>query len=99
MTLRLGCIADALQRSGHGYASVDAVADEDLLALGAACEQLPLLTGGSGIAMGEPANLGFRKGAAEGIPALGGQAAVLSGSRSAQSNAQVAELRAKFPAG
>ena len=102
-TVRQGAAAlraafDALQRTGHAYAIVDAVADEDLLALGEACAQLPLLTGGSGIAMGLPANLGFRKSPAERNPAVGGHAAVLSGSCSAQSNAQVAHWRKSHPA-
>jgi uncharacterized protein YgbK (DUF1537 family) len=101
-TVRQGAAAmreafDALKRSVHAYAIVDAVADEDLLALGAACAQLPLLTGGSGIAMGLPANFGFRKGAAEGISAVGGHAAVLSGSCSAQSIAQVAHWLKAHP--
>ena len=94
-TVRQGAVAmhDAfakLKDSGHAYAIVDAVADEDLLALGAACAELPLLTGGSGIAMGLPANFGIRKGGDAAIPAVGGYAAALSGSCSAQSNAQVA---------
>ena len=94
-TVRQGAAAmrDAfakLKDSGHTYAIVDAVADEDLLALGAACAELPLLTGGSGIAMGLPANFGIRKGGGAAFPAVGGHAAVLSGSCSAQSNAQVA---------
>ncbi len=95
-TVRQGAIAmrDAfakLKESGHAYAVVDAVADEDLLALGAACAELPLLTGGSGIAMGLPANFGIRRGGDAAFPAVGGHAAVLSGSCSAQSNAQVAD--------
>lgn len=81
---------EKLKGSGYSYAIVDAVADEDLLALGAACAELPLLTGGSGIAMGLPANFGMRPGARVELPAAGGHAAVLSGSCSAQSNAQVA---------
>jgi uncharacterized protein YgbK (DUF1537 family) len=81
---------EKLKASGHGYAIVDAVADEDLLALGAACAELPLLTGGSGIAMGLPANFGILKRAETKLPPVGGHAAVLSGSCSAQSNAQVA---------
>ena len=94
-TVRQGAAAmrDAfakLKDSGHAYAIVDAVADEDLLALGAACAKLPLLTGGSGIAMGLPANFAIRKGGDAAIPAVGGHAAALSGSCSAQSNAQVA---------
>jgi uncharacterized protein YgbK (DUF1537 family) len=87
-----------LEASGHGYAVVDAVADEDLLALGAACAQMPLLTGGSGIAMGLPANFAIRKGDGAANPAVGGYAAVLSGSCSAQSNAQVAHWVKARPA-
>lgn len=102
-TVRQGAAAmrDAfhkLQAAGHGYAIVDAVADEDLVALGEACSDLPLLTGGSGIAMGLPANFGMRRGAAAGLSAVGGHAAVLSGSCSAQSNAQVAHWLKGKPA-
>jgi uncharacterized protein YgbK (DUF1537 family) len=88
----------ALQSSGHAIAIVDAVADEDLLALGAASADLPLVTGGSGIAMGLPANFGIRARADTALPAAGGYAAVLSGSCSAQSNAQVAQWIAARPA-
>ena len=100
-TVRQGAAAlreafGALRASGQGYAIVDAVADEDLLALGAACADMPLLTGGSGIAMGLPANFGIRKGVGAVLPRAGGYAAVLSGSCSAQSNAQVSHwLKAK----
>jgi uncharacterized protein YgbK (DUF1537 family) len=51
---------------------------------------LPVITGGSGIAMGLPANFGIKHDARAAWPALGGLSAVLSGSCSAQSNAQVA---------
>ena len=87
-----------LKDAGHGYAIVDAVADEDLLALGAACADMALLTGGSGIAMGLPANFGIRKGAEAALPAVGGHGAVLSGSCSAQSNLQVAHWMKTRPA-
>ncbi|MFY9317847.1 MAG: 3-oxo-tetronate kinase [Burkholderiales bacterium] len=95
-TVRQGAAAmkeafERLKGSGYGYAIVDAVSDEDLLALGTACAGLPLLTGGSGIAMGLPANFGVRTGAGAALPAAGGYAAVLSGSCSAQSNVQVAQ--------
>ncbi len=89
---------EKLMASGHGYAIVDAVTDEDLLVLGAACAEMPLLTGGSGIAMGLPANFGIRKGADTAIAPVGGYAAVLSGSCSAQSNAQVAQWLKEKPA-
>jgi uncharacterized protein YgbK (DUF1537 family) len=86
-----------LKASGHGYAIVDAVADEDLIELGVACAELPLLTGGSGIAMGLPANFGIRKGSETTLDAVGGHAAVLSGSCSAQSNLQVAHWAKSRP--
>ena len=41
---------------GAAIAIVDATSDDDLTAIGAACYDLPLVTGGSGIAMGLPAN-------------------------------------------
>ena len=102
-TVRQGAAAmrdafEKLRASGHAYAIVDAVADEDLLALGAACADLPLLTGGSGIAMGLPANFGIRKAAEIKLPAVGGHGAILSGSCSVQSNAQVAHWLKSKPA-
>ena len=87
-----------LKDSGHAYAIVDAVANEDLHALGAACVNMPLLTGGSGIAMGLPANFGIRKATGVAMAAVGGYGAVLSGSCSVQSNAQVAHWLKVHPA-
>jgi uncharacterized protein YgbK (DUF1537 family) len=85
-----------LRRSGHGYAIVDAVADADLLALGAACQGMPLVTGGSGIAMGLPRAAGII-GSPPVQARLEGLAAVISGSCSAQTNAQVAHWTARKP--
>ncbi len=87
-----------LRDTNHAYAVVDAVSDEDLLALGAACSDMPLVTGGSGIAMGLPGNFGCRAGGAAGLPRVEGRAAVISGSCSAQTNVQVAEWKASRPA-
>jgi uncharacterized protein YgbK (DUF1537 family) len=84
-----------LRRSGHACAVVDAVDDEDLRALGAACAEMPLLTGGSGIAMGLPRNFGCVSTAVPGLPRIAGRAAVISGSCSAQTNAQVDEWKAR----
>jgi len=87
---------DALRREGAGMAIVDAVSDADLHAIGAACADLPLVTGGSGVAIGLPGNfrdrglLGAPERAAE-LPAVAGSAAVLSGSCSVATNGQVAE--------
>ncbi len=93
----------ALQAEGARHAIVDAVEDVDLENIGAACMSLPLVTGGSGVALGLPANfirtgrLKQRDGARP-LPKVGGHAAVLAGSCSAATLAQVAAMRAKAPA-
>ncbi|WP_295461945.1 3-oxo-tetronate kinase [uncultured Pseudomonas sp.] len=92
-----------LRESGHRLAIADALSDADLHTLGAACAELPLVTGGSGIAQGLPEN--FRRAgllqahdaAALELPA-GGEA-VLAGSASQATNGQVAAwLEANRPA-
>src|SRR3954452_5718936 len=62
----------ALRREGHGFAIVDAVSNQDLIELGAACADLPLVTAGSGVALGLPQN--FRR---QGLLPDGGAADVL----------------------
>jgi 3-dehydrotetronate 4-kinase len=93
----------ALAAAGARHAIVDAVEDGQLRDIGAAGADLALVTGGSGIAIGLPEN--FRRrgllGAAEGaaaLPAVGGLAAVLSGSASNATLGQVAAFRAGHPA-
>ena len=93
---------DALRTAGKRHAIVDAIADEDLMAIGAACADLPLLTGGSGVAMGLPAN--FRAGgllAAAGeaatLPAASGHAAVIAGSCSPATLGQIETMAASCP--
>jgi len=84
-----------LQADGVTYAIVDAVDDDDLLDIGAACADLPLVTAGSGIALGLPQNfrdaerLPSRDDAAQ-LPAVQGKSAVLAGSCSAATRVQVA---------
>ncbi|MCV3274319.1 3-oxo-tetronate kinase [Roseobacter sinensis] len=91
-------IRGTLQKlAGQGVAHVilDAVADEDLQQIAAACQTMRLLTGGSALAMPLPGLY-----AAEGLlpqnagsfstPAIGDGAIVLSGSCSAMTRAQVA---------
>jgi len=87
-----------LRDTNHAYAIVDATADDDLMALGAACSDMPLVTGGSGIAMGLPKNFGCNASAVTGFPRVEGRAAVISGSCSAQTNVQVADWKAYRPA-
>ena len=94
---------DALQRDGVRLAIADALADRDLQVLGEACAGLRLVTGGSGIALGLPAN--FRKAGrlperenAGALPSIDGASAVLAGSASKATNAQVAAWCAQRPA-
>ena len=84
-----------LEAAGVAYAIVDAIDDEDLLDIGGACAQLPLVTAGSGIALGLPQNfrdaglLPERSDAAR-LPDVRGRAAVLAGSCSVATRGQVA---------
>ncbi len=92
-----------LQAEGCTFAVTDALNNADLLALGAACAELPLVTAGSGIALGLPQN--FRQAglladnqAADALPKSEGKRAVIAGSCSLATQAQVAAMRAKHPA-
>jgi uncharacterized protein YgbK (DUF1537 family) len=86
-----------LEGSGTGHAIVDAVVDDDLLAIGAACRDLALVTAGSGIALGLPQNfraaglLPDRPDAAV-LPDVAGKPAALAGSCSTATRAQVAAM-------
>jgi uncharacterized protein YgbK (DUF1537 family) len=83
-----------LRREGVAIAIADATANDDLRTLASACADLPLLTAGSGLALGLPAIYAERgwltpdAHAAELDPVRGGSA-VLSGSCSLATNAQV----------
>ncbi len=82
-----------LRAGGVGIAVVDAVSNDDLLRLAPALAGLPLLTAGSGVAIGLPANFGLAPSArASVLPPAGGLRAVLSGSCSAATNRQVARF-------
>jgi uncharacterized protein YgbK (DUF1537 family) len=81
----------ALQAAGVAMAIVDALDDDDLRALATASARLPLVVAGSGLAIGLPALHGLQPGAqAAQLPAAGGARAIVSGSCSAATNAQVA---------
>jgi uncharacterized protein YgbK (DUF1537 family) len=95
-------IADAfatLQRDGHRFAIVDAISNDDLMAIGKVIRGMPLVTGGSGIALGIPdsfraeglltANAGDA-----GIKAGQGRRAILAGSCSVMTRRQVAHAKA-----
>jgi len=107
-TVRAGADAirdrlNELTGMGVRLAIVDAVANVDLRAIGEACREAVLITGGSGVAMGLPEN--FRRTgriSAAGVvvpPDVRGPGAILSGSCSQATNGQVARYRAAgFPA-
>jgi 3-dehydrotetronate 4-kinase len=82
-----------LREEGVSIAIVDAVSNEDLVRLGPALKDLPLVTAGSGVAIALPANFGLSPSpmAAE-LPRAGGLRAVVSGSCSQATNRQVASL-------
>jgi 3-dehydrotetronate 4-kinase len=92
----------ALKEQGRRYAIVDAVSDAHLVAIGEAAEHHALVTGGSGIAIGLPAN--FRRARqlpersdAGSLPVVAGHAAVLAGSCSRATLGQLGFAREHVP--
>ena len=92
-----------LKESGRRYAVVDALTDAHLLAIGAAAAGHALVTGGSGVAMGLPANfrrdgsLPERGDSASALPPMQGHAAVLAGSCSRATLGQIGLARDRVP--
>jgi 3-dehydrotetronate 4-kinase len=83
----------AEQAKGHRFAIVDAIADTDLLEIGKAISDMPLVVAGSGVAIGLPQNHGITPSPqAAQLPAARGHAAIVSGSCSAATNAQVQDF-------
>jgi 3-dehydrotetronate 4-kinase len=84
-----------LRSQGVAMAVVDAVNDDDLRVLAQASAPLKLMVAGSGLAIGLPALHGLvdSKHSAD-LPPAGGWRAVVSGSCSAATNAQVAAFQA-----
>jgi 3-dehydrotetronate 4-kinase len=102
---RVGLVPHAVVRAGSGairqriaelraqgvrFGIVDAVSNDDLLALGAAIAGAPLVVAGSGVAIGLPQNHGLRPSqAAAALPAATGLRAIVSGSCSSATQQQV----------
>ncbi|MGH6624011.1 MAG: 3-oxo-tetronate kinase [Burkholderiaceae bacterium] len=85
---------------GEWLVIVDAINDADLRAIGLACADAPLLTGGSGIALGLPANFvtkGLAGGAGTAVVGISGPAAILAGSCSARTLEQIEYHKALHP--
>ncbi len=79
-----------LRAAGVAMAVVDAVSNDDLLRLGPALAAMPLVTAGSGVAIGLPANFGIAPSSqASALPPAGGLSAIVSGSCSIATNRQV----------
>jgi 3-dehydrotetronate 4-kinase len=98
-------IADALRmnaQAGFRHVIVDAVGDDDLVEIGTAAVDAGtyLICGGSGIALGLPRALqpdAFGSQDADRLPAVEGAAAILAGSCSEATRAQIAFAQHRFP--
>ncbi len=91
---------DAEAAAGRRLAVIDAITDDDLLAIGAALDGAKLVTGGSGIALGLPKNFrraGLLAGEGSGFTPISGPGIVLSGSCSSASMTQVASYLQSHP--
>lgn len=92
----IGARFSALRAAGVGVAIVDAIQDADLLQIGRALAGFPLVTGGSGVAVGLAQNWpgrltpGTR---ADRLPPAAGLRAIVSGSCSLATNAQVRDFK------
>ncbi len=85
---------EALRQQGVGVAIVDALTNDDLMRLAPALKELPLITAGSGVAIGLAANFGLAPSpAASRLPPASGMRAVVSGSCSLATNKQVAYFK------
>ncbi|MSQ58642.1 MAG: four-carbon acid sugar kinase family protein [Betaproteobacteria bacterium] len=86
-----------LRDAGIRHAILDSLSDENLMVLGEACGNLKLVTGSSGMAMGLPANFIkqglLQPGQPSVLPKVTGPTAVLAGSCSVATQAQVAHMR------
>jgi uncharacterized protein YgbK (DUF1537 family) len=93
---------DALGQAGVPHVVVDTLHDDDLRLLGRACDHLPLVTGGSGLAIGLADALiasgrVVSNAAAGALDPAPGPAAVLSGSASRATQGQVAWAKSRMP--
>ena len=91
--------ADAITARNQGAKAmviVDAIRDSDLIAIGTSARDRFLLCGGSGIALGLPANFGITRHSIDWQGAKG-RGVVLSGSCSAATRAQVAFFKERAP--
>ena len=92
-TASIGQEITNLKQQGVRIAIVDAVSNDDLMRLGPALKGMPLVTAGSGVAIGLPQNFGLSPTPqASVLPKASGLQAVVSGSCSQATNRQVAHF-------
>lgn len=87
-------------RRGERLVIADAIGNGDLVTLAEACAGMPLLTGGSGIARGLPRNFiraGLAGGGRPAVQEVGGPEAILVGSCSRATRAQIERHRSGHP--
>lgn len=83
-----------LRAQNISIAIVDAVSNEDLYRIAPALKNLPLLTAGSGVAIGLPGNFGLNtRPETSSLPLASGYKAIISGSCSEATNRQVAHFK------
>lgn len=84
----------ALKREGVGIAIVDAISNANLMIIGEAVHDMPLVTAGSGVAIGLPQNFKLdHSDQASVLPKASGYRAIVSGSCSLATNRQVREWK------
>jgi len=92
-TASIGQEITNLKQQGVRIAIVDAVSNDNLMRLGPALKGMPLVTAGSGVAIGLPQNFGLSPTPqASVLPKASGLQAVVSGSCSQATNRQVAHF-------
>ncbi|WP_109472026.1 3-oxo-tetronate kinase [Ornithinimicrobium cavernae] len=84
---------DRLEADGHRLIVVDAVSNDDLTIIATATQDEPVVTGGSGLALGLPA----RPSEPRTLATVPGHRVILSGSASAATQRQVARAREVLP--
>lgn len=85
---------------GTGLCVVDAISDADLLTIGEAIAEAPLVTGGSGVALGLPRNFirrGEAKGGRSAFQPVVGPEAILAGSCSGATRGQIDQHAQNHP--
>jgi len=91
----IGAQIQALRSASTSIAVVDAISNQDLIQIGRAAESFPLVTGGSGLALGLPQNFSLPAAHhAQMLPPPQGLRAIIAGSCSQATRQQVAEFLA-----